>query len=254
MEGNFDFHGYCYYCWHATYAGNNGLLGNQQSVGIIASLAQLSDLIAALFTMFIFSRSSFRQIGWRLGPSSAYIAVFIILVANVALSSAVAFVPGFLHFVEQNIPKPMHLLMSFLVIFIASCIFSFADEFGWRGFLLPKLLPIAAKGALLVSGLIWFLWEAPLVYFSLLDSTMIHINLTLTLVCHFVQTCCIAISLGYLRLRFNSIFLSTFAHGLLNTMGWLSFILLVEMNPIGGDFGGPIGTVFLIIIALMVWH
>ena len=36
-----------------------------------------------------------------------------------------------------------------------------AKELGWRGYLLPKLMPLGEKKALLISGLIWGLWHAP---------------------------------------------------------------------------------------------
>jgi len=35
------------------------------------------------------------------------------------------------------------------------------EELGWRGFLLPKLLPIGQWKAILFSGLIWGFWHAP---------------------------------------------------------------------------------------------
>ena len=37
------------------------------------------------------------------------------------------------------------------------------EELGWRGFLLPKLLPIGQWKAILVSGLIWGFWHAPVI-------------------------------------------------------------------------------------------
>lgn len=51
-------------------------------------------------------------------------------------------------------------------IFIAPIIYSFfkfGEEFGWRGYLLPNLLPMGEKKAFLVSGIIWGLWYAPLI-------------------------------------------------------------------------------------------
>jgi membrane protease YdiL (CAAX protease family) len=40
--------------------------------------------------------------------------------------------------------------------------FSLAEEIGIRGYLLPKLLPLGRKRALLVSGLVWATWHMPL--------------------------------------------------------------------------------------------
>jgi membrane protease YdiL (CAAX protease family) len=41
--------------------------------------------------------------------------------------------------------------------------FTFGEEWGWRGYLLPQLLPIGQGRALLASGVIWGLWHAPVV-------------------------------------------------------------------------------------------
>ncbi|MFC7381904.1 CPBP family intramembrane glutamic endopeptidase [Sphaerisporangium rhizosphaerae] len=37
------------------------------------------------------------------------------------------------------------------------------EELGWRGWLLPKLMPLGTLPALLISGVIWGLWHAPLI-------------------------------------------------------------------------------------------
>ena len=41
--------------------------------------------------------------------------------------------------------------------------FTFGEEWGWRGYLLPKLLPLGQWPALLISGAIWGLWHAPII-------------------------------------------------------------------------------------------
>ncbi|MBA3833001.1 MAG: CPBP family intramembrane metalloprotease [Chthoniobacterales bacterium] len=238
----------------AIHARDSGMLGNTQSAGIVAaSVAQLSVLIAALITMAVFSRESFRMIGWRPGPWRVYLFVFFAVVTMLALFTFVTLAGGFLHRAAGPPVQVIRLLLNFLILMIILCLFAFAEEFGWRGFLLPKLLPLGERPALLLSGLIWFCWEAPLVYFGLLDSTIVKEHPVIALVCHFLQICLVAIALGYLRLRYQSIFLPAFAHGLLNSLGGLSFILLTQSDPLWGDFGGPIGTVFLFLVVAALW-
>ncbi len=39
----------------------------------------------------------------------------------------------------------------------------FGEEFGWRGYLLPKLLPLGERKAYIISGLIWGVWHIPVI-------------------------------------------------------------------------------------------
>ncbi len=46
---------------------------------------------------------------------------------------------------------------------IINIVFTMGEELGWRGFLLPKLLPLGQWKAILFSGLIWGCWHAPVI-------------------------------------------------------------------------------------------
>jgi uncharacterized protein len=46
---------------------------------------------------------------------------------------------------------------------IINIVFTMGEELGWRGFLLPKLLPIGQWKTILFSGLIWGVWHAPVI-------------------------------------------------------------------------------------------
>ncbi|MER3459512.1 MAG: CPBP family intramembrane metalloprotease domain-containing protein, partial [Chloroflexota bacterium] len=39
----------------------------------------------------------------------------------------------------------------------------FGEEFGWRAYLQPKLLPLGGRKAMLLMGLIWGVWHWPVV-------------------------------------------------------------------------------------------
>jgi hypothetical protein len=38
---------------------------------------------------------------------------------------------------------------------------AFGDEYGWRGYLLPRLLPLGEIRASLILGVVWSLWHLP---------------------------------------------------------------------------------------------
>jgi membrane protease YdiL (CAAX protease family) len=39
------------------------------------------------------------------------------------------------------------------------------EEFGWRAYLLPKLMPLGARKAVLLVGVVWGMWHWPMIYF-----------------------------------------------------------------------------------------
>jgi membrane protease YdiL (CAAX protease family) len=50
-----------------------------------------------------------------------------------------------------------------LIAPIVNSLFTFGEEYGWRGYLLPKLMPLGSPKAILLSGVIWGLWHAPII-------------------------------------------------------------------------------------------
>jgi len=42
-------------------------------------------------------------------------------------------------------------------------IFTFGEEFGWRGYLLPRLAPLGGISAAIITGVIWGLWHTPVI-------------------------------------------------------------------------------------------
>ncbi len=227
-----------------------GMLHSPTTAGQAAWIAQLTVLISALVTMTIFARPAFKQVGWHLGSLRIYGLVVCVTLAVIGLVTAIGV---FLHALvfSPHIPtRQAAFIIGFL--FVGSTLFAFAEEFGWRGFLLPKLLPLGVVPALLISGVCWFAWELPLVLFGLLDTTLLPINAPITLICHLLQDVSVGVLFGFLRIRYNSLPLSTFAHGFLNTMGAFAFLFFEERNPMLGDFAGPIGTVILLLLAVFV--
>lgn len=46
---------------------------------------------------------------------------------------------------------------------LINLIFTLGEELGWRGFLLPRLMPLGQWKALIVSGFIWGIWHTPVI-------------------------------------------------------------------------------------------
>jgi uncharacterized protein len=56
-------------------------------------------------------------------------------------------------------------LFAYLMLMVSALVvtlFTFGEEYGWRGYLLPRLLPLGEIRASLLLGLIWGVWHLPL--------------------------------------------------------------------------------------------
>ncbi|MBP2478586.1 membrane protease YdiL (CAAX protease family) [Crossiella equi] len=84
------------------------------------------------------------------------------------------------------------------------------EEWGWRGFLLPRLLPLGTWPALLASGVVWGLWHLPIYVLGGRDFAQ--------LVPFLVFTVLLGVLVGWLRLASGSVWPCVLAHGVNNTV------------------------------------
>jgi len=98
------------------------------------------------------------------------------------------------------------------------------EELGWRGWLLPKLMPLGTIPALLVSGIIWGLWHAPLILlgYNYPDAPGWLAMTAMTCMCILIGAL-----FGWLRLRSASVWPAALAHGAFNAAGG-SFLLFAR--------------------------
>lgn len=57
----------------------------------------------------------------------------------------------------------IQILQAVLIAPVVNLVPIFGEEFGWRAYLLPKLLPLGERKAYIYSGLIWGVWHAPVI-------------------------------------------------------------------------------------------
>ena len=55
-------------------------------------------------------------------------------------------------------------MLGVLISPLVNSIATFGEEFGWRAYLLPKLMPLGSKKAMLASGIIWGVWHWPVIF------------------------------------------------------------------------------------------
>jgi uncharacterized protein len=113
-----------------------------------------------------------------------------------------------------------------------------AEEWGWRGWLLPALLPLGRWPAILLVGVLWGLWHAPIVLLGY-DYPLQPAPLRLLLMVGF----CVVVGslLGWLRLRSGSVWPSAIGHGFVNAAAGLPVVFAAADHPVDNATTGLLG-------------
>ena len=164
----------------------------------------------------------------------------------------------------ETLPIPIGLLMAVQCVqalFMAPAlnfVTCFGEEWGWRGYLLPKVsMHFSTVPTLLITGIIWGLWHAPL--------TIIGHNYGLgywgfpftgiAMMCLFCIT--IGIFLSFVTLKTGSCIPAILAHGAVNGIAAIGMYFTFDGgNPfIGPAPTGIIGMIpFILTAVFMVLH
>jgi uncharacterized protein len=133
---------------------------------VVTTLGMYAPALAAVIMRLFISKEGLRgALGPRPSVGMALRAVFIpmalilVLVTIVTATNIGDATPG----------KPMSTLLATL-IFVSvpiGSLLAFGEEFGWRGYLLPKLLPLGEVKAAVIVGLIWGPWHLPVLIVGL---------------------------------------------------------------------------------------
>jgi membrane protease YdiL (CAAX protease family) len=131
----------------------------------------------------------------------------------------------------------------------------FGEEFGWRAYLQPKLMPLGTRRALLVIGLIWGVWHWPVIFmgyeygFDYWGAPFVGPLLFL------VFTVAMAVLFGWLVLRAGSIWPSVIAHGAINGIAALGLYAMIgKPNMLLGPTPiGLLGGLPLILLAAFIF-
>jgi membrane protease YdiL (CAAX protease family) len=132
-----------------------------------------------------------------------------------------------------------------LIAPLINAIPALGEEWGWRGWLLPHLLRLGAWRALLLSGVIWGAWHAPL---TLRGYNYAELGAWAAL--FFVGFCVIfGALLGWLRLTTGSVWPAVIGHAALNASGGMTFLVGDAANPPNLAIAGITGVVGWVLLA-----
>ena len=111
---------------------------------------------------------------------------------------------------------------------LLDCTLTFGEEFGWRGYLTPKLSELFKKpAAYLISGIIWGLWHAPIIVIGHNFGTDYKFYpyggiIAMCIFCVFIGT-----FFSVLTEKTKSVFPSTFAHAMNNNFLNIIYVILM---------------------------
>lgn len=138
--------------------------------------------------------------------------------------------------------------LAFTLGLIINMIFTFGEEFGWRGYLLIRLAPLGGVRAALITGVIWGLWHAPLI---VLAGYNYPGHPWLGILMMVVFTTSLSLIFAWLRFRSGSVWPSTLAHAAVNGQAGFATILLSHADSL---IAAPIGIIGVLpMLAFGIW-
>ncbi len=249
-------------------------------LGLYASVMMFTPAAAALLAVFFLQHPRPARIGrhlglWPLRPAgrtlgltaAALFGIPLIIIAGAFLAAALGlfstdltYFSGFAaqlrlsgggaalqdHSIGQLVA--LQLLSLPAAAIIPNSLLALGEELGWRGWLLPSLLPLGTWPALLITGALWGFWHAPLV---LLGYNFGRTGITGVALMIFA---CMAFGVlfGWLRLRSASVWPSVIAHGALNAAGGFALVIISVWSNFDPVSSGPLGWATWIVIAAVV--
>lgn len=154
---------------------------------------------------------------------------------------------------------PLHVLAALQVVLVIAAaplnsIGSTGEEIGWRGWLLPRLMPLGTVPAILVSGVIWGLWHAPVI---LLGYNYGDTPGWLALLCMSVMCMAVGAVLSWFTLRTGSVWPAVIGHGAFNAAGGLYLIFGKAGQAVDPTQATPLGWtgwIFPALLAAALFH
>lgn len=141
----------------------------------------------------------------------------------------------------EQLPIPALILIQLasgvLIAPLVNAIPTLGEELGWRGYLLPQLLPLGQWPALLLSGAIWGLWHAPVILLGY--NYPQHPQLGVLLMVGFCMVW--GVLFGWLRLATGSVWPAVLAHGALNGMAGATVLFLRADTSYDAALAGATG-------------
>jgi membrane protease YdiL (CAAX protease family) len=241
------------------------------SMQISFALAMWGPGIAAIVTTLFVDKQSFKTLRLNtLGPKRFYLWAWIlppvltlatlgftILIRSGDLDSnltlmreALKQVPSTTGLPPVEILVAIQLALAVTLAPFINVLFALGEELGWRGFLLPKLMPLGQWKAILISGAIWGFWHAPT---TLLHGYNFPQHPYLGVLVMIVGCTLLGTILSWLYLNTRSPWVAALGHGAVNAAPGLALYFLKPGfdTVLGGSILGLAGWIAM--SAFIAW-
>jgi uncharacterized protein len=132
-------------------------------ISIVPVFAMFAPMVAALVMRLFVSKEGLKG---SLGPVRKwrfYGLALVVPAVLVTLAIGVVEATGWGDFTwDEDVPLPLEYVVLAVIALTFGSVLTFGEEYGWRGYLLPKLLPLGEVKAAVIVGLIWGPWHAPM--------------------------------------------------------------------------------------------
>ncbi len=153
-------------------------------------------------------------------------------------------VPAYLVFIAQG------LIAGLIAGVTINAVAAFGEELGWRGFMQKHLLPLGFWPMVFLTGLVWGIWHAPLVWHGY--NYPQHPGFT-AIGMMTIWTILLSPVMGWVTLRGRSVLAAAIFHGTLNGTARLALIPVAGGDDLTTGVTGLPGFVVLAVVNALVW-
>jgi hypothetical protein len=226
--------------------------------------------LSALFVRVFIERGGFADAGLRWGRGRYYLAAWLVPAALAVAAMGLGiwlrqaeFDPWMtelmlhvrLRYPEMTLP-PFHLLRIYIIAgaltqaVIMNTMPALGEEFGWRGYLLMRLRPLGAVRAMVLTGVVWGVWHAPLMLQG--RNYPDHPVLGVPLMVGFCAL--LGVILGWLRLASGSVFAAAVGRASVNGPANTPLLFLRGRVDITTGLTGLLGQAVMLAFVLALWR
>lgn len=193
----------------------------------LEGLLMLAPGLAAIVT-YLACEHALRPVGWKLGRPRYLLLGLVLPIVYCFVEYGLVWLTGRGGYNGKLTPG---FAESLLLLILPGTFSALLEEIGWRGLLVPKLMPLHGFTVTsILSGLIWAVWHYPLIIVS--NPSRSGSPLIFSLFCFTLFTVGLSFAAAWLRLASGGVWAAALLHGSHNVF------MLHGFNPLVTDTGG----------------